>query len=248
MTHPARFSAEIVDVFADLLLAEWPDFMGRPVLHDPFAGSGERLLELCNRLNWGLFSGTEIEASFIEVDGVLHGSATDPSTYPPVRLPNETVTGGWVVITSPAYPNGMSDHHAARDDSKRYTYRKAVADIEGADRPLHEDNMGRYGYRGTRREGRSEKRKAYWDIAERSVRNWGSAAMVLLNVSDFVYSRDGVEHVEPVVADWQALMRRHGWDYQTVVPVGTRRMGNGENRDKRVDAEYVIVCRRTEGP
>jgi hypothetical protein len=520
--HPAKFSSPIVAVMREILLNNYPDWFGRPVLFDPFAGDGSALHALCTDLGW-LYSGCEIEASFINAPGIRHGDACDPSMYPPVTHPNETATSGWIVATSPPYGNGLclaegervltrdlrwvpvgdlevadelfafeeepglisngrtarrryaesmvthaepatvecvrvvladgsevvttpehpwlvrphaygsvapsqrrgpgagitqwvpstdllardgvgvglghragahgnryalkqfepwsyadhrlagwlagifdgeghltapirktalklgvcqnrglvldaihhgladmgfrfgvydkastskvqaiemqgglpeiarllgqvrpmrlldkflnidpsdmvtqptavevvavepvgrrdimklstssrtyigegflmhnSDHAVANDASKRYTYRKAISTIEGVDRELHESNLGRYGYRSTKRDGKSTKRAEYWRIADKIVGNWSSASMVILNVSDFIARGQ----VEPHVADWKDLLARHGWADQTDHPVGTRRMRNGENAEARVDHEVVIVGRR----
>jgi hypothetical protein len=239
MSHPAKFSAPIIAVIREILLNNYPEWFGRPVLFDAFAGDGSALHALCADLGW-LYSGCEIEASFINAPGIRRGDACDPSMYPPVTHPNETATSGWIVVTSPPYGNGLSDHAVANDASKRYTYRKAISTIEGVDRELHESNLGRYGYRSTKRDGKSTKRAEYWRIADKIVGNWSSASMVILNVSDFIARGQ----VEPHVADWKDLLARHGWTDQTDHPVGTQRMRNGENADQRVDHEVVIVGRR----
>lgn len=248
MPHPARYSSEVLDVAFDILRHEWPDWMGRPLIVDPFAGTGERLHERCNRdMNdsWG-YLGFEIEADFIEAPGIIHADATNPAVYP---HPGVDAIDRWVILTSPVYSNGMCDNHRPRDTSKRRNYRAHKIEITGnPDAELDPANMGRYGYRGTKRPedgGTSKRRAAYWDLAEKAVANWGRAEMALVNVSDFIYTRDGEEHIEPLVADWTSLLRGHGWDDITEHPVGTRRMKHGENADKRVDHEVVIVGRKS---
>lgn len=245
MSHPARFSKPIVDVIRDILVAEFPDWLGRPIIHDPFAGTGERLREICTTDGGEpgfYYSGTEIEQCFIVDPGIIHGDACDSLTYPSARFPNEVATGGWVVCTSPVYANGMADNHKPRDASKRHTYRAAKIEITGnPEATLHPDNMANYGYRGTSRTGPSVRRAKFWDIAHAAMLNWASASLVIVNVSDFISG--GV--VEPHVDDWKQLLRRHGWVSQLDVPVGTQRQGNGENREVRVANEVVIVARRS---
>lgn len=243
MTHPARYSPPIIDLVADILRARWPDFMGRPIIHDPFAGTGERLHEMCNRddMLWA-YSGTEIEECFIAAPGVFQGDATDPDTYPPARLPAQTGAFGWIVFTSPVYPNGMADNHRARDSSNRRNYRAAKIKITGdADAGLEENNAGNFGYRGTKRDGNSARRINYWRIHEQAVRHWSSAQLAIVNVSDFIHSKN---QVEPLVDDWIKLLADHGWDDQQIHRVKTSRMRHGENREQRVDHEVVIVARK----
>lgn len=240
MSHPARFSKEVIDVMVEILQGchKMDAAVGHRVtpfhLHDPFAGTGERLWDLAQRIDPpGWISGTEIEAEFIVNKWIRQGDATDASTYP---------TWPYVIVTSPSYPNGMSDSWDAQDGSKRKTYRSALKQITGVDRELHDHNMGRYGYRGTGQD--SPKRAQYWNIASTAVANWGGASMVLVNVSDFIWSRNGVETIEPVTNQWANLLSRHGWVNQTQCPVGTRRMKFGANRDVRVDVECVLVGTR----
>jgi hypothetical protein len=244
MSHPARFSPEVLDVMLEVIEESWPEWFGRPVFHDPFAGTGERLRTWATANNI-TYSGTEIEACFIEVPGIMRGDSRDLATYPPARFPNEVATAGWVVLTSPVYPSGMSDAHLARDASRRKNYRKAKAEITGdVEADLEEQSMARFGYRGTKRPedgGKSAKRTEYWRIARECVEHWQTASMVLVNVSDFKHS-NGL--IEPVVDDWRKLLHEAGWTDQTVMPVGTRRMRDGSNADQRVDHEVVIVGRR----
>lgn len=242
MSHPCPFSREVIDGFERIILREWPTFMGRPVFHDPWAGPGERLGELAKRL-FLCWSGTEIEETFIVHPGVMLGDSTDPTTYPwhPSHRNYDLALGwGWVVITSPVYPNGMADNYARLGDVRR-TYKQSIAEAEGAVRDLHENNMGQYGYRGTDREGRSLRRKRYWDLADRSVVHWASARMALVNVSDFIHSNGDVE---PVITDWVALLERHGWKVAETYEVATRGYRNGANRDARTDGEVILVAVR----
>lgn len=199
---------------------------GAPLVHDPFAGTGERLGKLCDDL-WIPFSGTEIEASFIVDPRVKQGSSVAISTYP---------TTPYVLCTSPVYPNGMADHWKASDGSVRKTYRAAVGANEGQDRELHPDNMGRYGYRGTG--PNSKKRQQYWELAEACVKNWGGATSVVLNVSDFMSNKI----LEDVTNPWIDLMERNGWTFERSSAVHTPRMklGSEESRNERVQFEYVM--------
>lgn len=230
MPHPARYSTEIIKVVHELLISVYPTHP-RPKIWDPFAGTGERLADLAHAADMD-YGGTEIEASFIVDAGIVHGDATDPLTYPDIPF---------VIFTSPAYPNGMADSWKMSDPSKRYTYRSYINEVEGADRELHPNNQGRYGYRGTERHGKSARRANYWKIARDAVRCWKGAELVLLNVSDFKHSNG---RIEPLVSDWRDMLTEFGWAKQTVIPVATKRMKNGANAGERVDIECVIVAER----
>lgn len=225
MTHGAQFSPEIIAAFEMLIDPSYPQ-------HDPFAGPGKRLGDLADRLGF-LLTGTEIELSFIEDKRIRHGDATDITTYPAVPFH---------VVTSPAYPNGMSDHWEAKDDSDRNTYRAWIKEIEGADRELHEHNMGRYGYRGTGPQSR--KRQEYWKLAIDTVHCWAGCERALVNVSDFIWSKDGHETREPVVAGWKLVLEQEGFRTVRIHHVETQRNSYGANGTVRVESEAIIDVRR----
>jgi hypothetical protein len=200
-------------------------------VHDPFAGPGVRLGQLADEMGWR-FTGTEIEWEFIIDPRVKGGDATDRRRYPREQ---------YTVMTSPAYPNGMSDDFHARDSSTRRTYRAALAKILGHDRQLHANNQGRWGYRGTPLH--SPARAQYWRIADQVATQWQltPCSDVFLNVSDFVV---GKVDVEPVVAPWARTLEAHGFAIIRAYPVLSRRWRNGANRDSRVANEVVLHATR----
>lgn len=213
---PARWSKEVLEVIEPIL----KDFQ-LPV-HDPFAGTGERLGSLCDQL--GLeFTGTEIEQEFIKDSRVIVGDSTDPKTYPCDDYK-------FIVVTSPVYPSGMADHFYAQDQSKRHTYRQALATILGYDRPLHTNNLGRW---SVRRGKKSETQ--YWDLASKCVLWWPEN--VVINVSNFITAGD----IYNLVGGWESLLQE---EYEIVVEsqVETPRLPHGKNYEKRVDYESILVA------
>lgn len=228
--HPARFSESIVAYLKTQLKS------GTRV-HDPFAGTGEFLGKLADEIGF-TFTGTEIEQSFIVDKRVKVGDSTRAATYP---------KPGWIGCTSMVYPNGVADYFASSDKEKkpwqRNTYRHAIAKLtKGQQTELKPNNMARYGYRSTLRGGRSKKRQAYWDLAERCVAHWDSASQFVLNTSDFLYSYAGEDVIEPVTEDWVRLMERHGWKVATTEFIVTPRFQNASDasRDQRMDSEAVL--------
>jgi hypothetical protein len=218
--HPAQWSSAILDAIAPVLAG-----LGLPV-HDPCAGTGVRLGRLCDEL--GLrFTGTEIEAPYIVDPRVRRGDSTMNGTYP---------ADPYVVVTSPVYPNGMSDHFHARDDSTRHTYRQALAAIVGHDQELELNNMGRW---GVRRGSRAIAR--HFDLADRCVRWWPTN--VVVNVSDFLCRGESW----PLVARWRHLLEHHGFVVDLELEVATPRQRFGANRH-RADHEVVLVARKGVDP
>lgn len=73
--HPSQYSPEVLRAMTPVLARL------NMAVHDPFAGTGVRLGQLCDRL--GLtFTGAEIEPEFIVDPRVRHADSTWPGSYP----------------------------------------------------------------------------------------------------------------------------------------------------------------------
>lgn len=127
-SHPAPFNREALDV-----ARKWLSRGSTPhKILDPFAGIG-RIHEL--RPDFETY-GIEIEPEWARAsEYTLEGDMFDLKRL----LREDNILPMWVdtVITSPVFGNRMSDHHDAKDDSRRITYRHTLG------RPLHENNSGR---------------------------------------------------------------------------------------------------------
>jgi hypothetical protein len=216
--HPARFSREILDVLRiELSSAPW--------VHDPFAGTGERLGALCDELGVG-FSGTELEAPFIVDRRVHQGDSRDRRTY-------GIEPGRFWIVTSPVYPNGMADHFKPRDASRRFTYRAAAIELSGdPDYALHEANMGRYSVRAG-----AKAERTYWELAAAVIDQWHQAERAIVNVKDFT---TGERYVD-VTGGWRLAMACKGWHLVRRHDVPCPGMRHGANGNVRVDTEAVLV-------
>jgi hypothetical protein len=224
MTHPARFTPAIVETLEPLIRQ-----FNLPV-HDPFAGTGERLGALCDKVGVP-FTGTEIEPEFIVDPRVQAGDSTDWVTYPY----HEGLIIDYLVVTSPVYPNGMTDHFHAKDSSRRHTYRQRLAEILGHDRPLHPNNMGRYGNqfrRGLTNEA------THFKIARHCIQHWPNQAIV--NVKDVIAK----DYTVLVIDRWRNLMYDAGYGAVCELNVNVPSQRHGANAELRAETERVIVFRR----
>lgn len=203
VSHPCPFSDEILNVIRPMV---------RPTdrVLDPFAGVGK-----IHELNADTV-GVELEPEWADMHPqTIVGDA--------LALPFDDETFD-VVATSPVFGNRMSDHHEARDDSKRITYRHQLG------RKLHPNNAGQLQW--------GEKYRLFHAEA------WAEAVRVLkpggrfvLNVSDHI--RSGV--VQKVV-EWHVdELQRLELQLVSDIEVPTRRMGFGANRNVRVEHEHVVV-------
>lgn len=208
--HPARFTPAILDVLAPLIAEQ-------SAVWDPFAGTGERLGALCDR--YGVpFGGTDLETWPGQDPRVRQGDACDPGSYP---------LGEFLIVTSPSYGNGLNDHFAPRDTSRRYTYRTALG------RELHENNTGRYGIRGGKQAW-----ARYWELHGQAVACWADRqARALVNVKAFVHAGQVVD----LPGRWVELLETAGLTVTNRIEVRTPGIRHGANRDRRVECETVLV-------
>jgi tRNA G10 N-methylase Trm11 len=104
-------------------------------LLDPFGGDGHRLAFMAGVLGMTPVA-VELEQVYIDHGAhpcVQQGNARD------LPFENESVDAG---VTSPAYPNGVSDAWVAKDGSLHHTYQHAIEAFTGKPYKLHPDNMG----------------------------------------------------------------------------------------------------------
>lgn len=251
--HPAKFSAGIIDSLT-VLMAEW--LPAPSAILDPFAGVG-----WVHKLNRGedQIVGVEIEPEWAAANpGVIAGDAT--------RLPFPGRTFD-AVVTSPVYPNRMTDSHMANDPcrackgtgscreqglepipcpdcgglglTKRNTYTHRMRVLRG-DRSskLHENNAG--AMRG----------RAYWNLQEAALREMvrvtTCGGFLFVNVSNHMATKGKGEAKHDVEVDvvgrWCNLLSLHSCLIRQVEPVSTRRNRQGANHDKRADHEVIIVA------
>lgn len=201
--HPCVFSDEIVDVLHTLVE---PD----DLVLDPFAGVGT-----IHQLN-ARTVGVELEPEWAN----CHPDTVVGDAH---QLPFADDTFD-VVCTSPVYGNRMSDHHEAKDGSKRITYRHVIG------RPLSDNNAGMLQWGDAYREFHL----TAWREAQRVLKPGGR---FLLNVSDHIRGGERMQ-----VTDWHlSTILDLGMTLQKMIPVHTQRMGFGANSKARVDHESVLV-------
>lgn len=182
---------------------------------DVFAGTGERLLKI--RPDAYL---NEIEPKWAAISQRL----TKRSFVGDAQCLRWADGEFDAVITSPAYGNRMADHHNAKDGSRRVTYRHYLGE------PLQANNAGEieWGPRYRNFHGIA------WLEVRRMLRPGGA---FILNIKDHI--RDHQPHP---VTDWHVdWLCRLGFRLIEHVKVETPGMGFGQNGDKRVPFESVIL-------
>ena len=223
--HPATFSRTILKKLDEIV---------PPGLYlDPFAGTGKIYqLEDDNRR----FVTVELEPEWAEMhpDTICGDSLTVMADW----VFNGTRFDG--VVTSPVYGNRMSDHHNAKDASRRRGYK---FDLGRDPSP---------GSSGTMYFWQEEYRTFHthaWKLAFECTRPGGS---MFLNVSNFLRTRrskSGVkdQQVQYVVPWHMKALIAAGYEIITLFPIGTPRLRDGENSEARVAAEHIIVAKKPGG-
>lgn len=250
--HPAEYSFEVLEIIREIVPS------GVRVL-DHMAGTGWRLattLDDCEVV------GIELEPEWADAHPcVRQGNA--------LHLPFEDGEFMWVV-NSPVYGNRMSDHHDAKERCKacsgtgvaqgktglipcekcigkgfrsyrRRTYKHTLG------RDLHPDNAGQLHWRpiGSRdnryREFHSRTNAEVWRVL-------GKGGTFVENVKNH-YATVGPQgdrrQEEQPVAEWhmQDLIDR-GFILMDKIEVKTPGMRHGQNREARVEHEYVLVFQK----
>lgn len=218
--HPAVYSQSIQQAIRLALVRhELP--VGSLVV-DPFAGVGTIHELLCP--TWRTWA-IEIEPEWATQSVPRHYDATTivGSCLEPMSWPAECDA----VVVSPCYGNRMSDHHEAKDASKRNTYRHVIG------RPLTDGTSAtmQWGF-----DYRDFHQKA-WGMAVGRLRPGG---LFVLNISDHI--RKGKR--QPVEGWHLATLTELGLVVEEAQRIETRRQRFGKNGALRVDGELLAVLRK----
>lgn len=209
--HPAKFSADVLEVIDRFI----PD---ESMVLDPFAGVG--LIHKFNGQRGIATFGVELEPEWAAChERTRVGNA--------LELPSSWTETYDVIATSPVYGNRLSDHHDAKDESRRVMYRHYLG------RPLHPANSGQLQWGEKYREFH---RRA-WAEVRRVLKPRG---LFVLNISNHIRN-----HKEQGVMAWHlAECMRQGFLLKDMETVGTPRMRFGENSGARTAHEYVLVLEK----
>lgn len=218
--HPAQFSAELYSTFLDITVPLSLEGIRRWL--DPFAGVGN-FFNLIPRDCWPVSVGVEIEPEWAgQREGVVLGDSRHL-----VRMFGPDSFDG--VISSPVYPNGMTDNFNAGAKSgrayRRQTYRQSLG------RPLSVGSTA-----GVGRGLTSRHNMMHTEIAQQIVQVLRPGGQLLWNVKDVIVKGEIVD----VVGWWKGLWAALGlrWVDTKWVPCPGYRYGR--NRDARVDVEAVL--------
>lgn len=133
------------------------------------------------------------------------------------------------IITSPVYGNRMSDHHDARDGSKRNTYKHAL----GRDLSDGSSAVLQWGPSKAARERYKDFHREAWRGVLDVLKPDG---LFVLNISDHIRGGERMR-----VSAWhKAVLATYGVDWYREDRIETPRNGQGQNGELRVEYESIF--------
>lgn len=210
MKHPAVYSDGFIGIFSKILKDK------KNVL-DPFAGTGKIALIKEHGFNGEVIC-NEIEPGFAN----LSKYSVDKWYFEDAEFLNLKDIDA--ICTSPTYGNRMADHHEAKDDSKRITYRHYLGE------PLKEGNTGMMQF--------GEKyRSKHINIYKNLFKILNDNGIFILNISNHIRKGEEID----VVNFHKEAMEEIGFSLHHQIKVNTKRMKFGKNSEKRVGNECILV-------
>lgn len=215
--HPASFSAPVLDLACTIL---FPLVNGKPgKILDPFAGIGK----IHSLARPGVQTiGVELEKEWAD----YHPDTICGDMFK-VLAQLQHIGKYDAIVTSPAYGNRMADHHNAKDDSHRRTYKHYLG------RDLSPNSSGAMQWGD---DYRAFHRKA-WILCHHALKPGG---VMLLNVSDHVRKKE----VQPVALFHENALKEAGFAITKVHEIKTARYRFGANSEARVTHEVLIEARK----
>lgn len=219
--HPAKYSKKILETIEYLL----DKYQGTGTVLDPFGGVGgiHSLRKLPQRETLAIEIEPEWARISAELGPTITGDFLDPGEPNPFSY-DGTINA---VVTSPTYGNRMADHHEAKDDSKRNTYRHTLG------RELSAGSSAGLQW--------GDEYKSFHEKAWAKVwRLLPPDGLFILNCKDHIR-----KHKLIAVTAWHdTTIRKLGFERleQQAVLVGGNRQG--ENGQVRIGFEWVIAYRK----
>lgn len=236
--HPAKFHRDVMAVIRALVVAdaerrfaETPLMLPDYRILDPMAGVG------------GVHALASSTVQTIGIELEPEWANQHPHTIQGDCL--EVMAQWWLgngryfdaVVVSPVYGNRMSDHHNAKDSSKRNTYRHTLG------RPLSDNSSaGMHFTLNPTDDYKTFHRKA-WRLAVDFIRPGG---IFILNCKDFYKTAQrGGDPVLMGVTDWHlTTLQAMGLVLEIVETVDTPGNRQGQNGTSRAEYETVAQLRK----
>jgi hypothetical protein len=213
--HPAIYSDHFIPIFSKLLINSHN-------ILDPFAGIGKIGL-IKNHGFLGKITCNELEEEWTKseysIDEWHIGDAAN------MKWSKDNYFDA--ICTSPTYGNRMADHHNAKDNSKRITYKHYLG------RNLNEENTGMMQW--------GEKyRNKHIEIYKECKRVLNNDGLFIINISDHIRKGEIIK-----VSEWhKEILINLGLIFLEEIKCETKRMKYGKNAELRTKYEYIYVFKK----
>lgn len=225
--HPATYSQQLYAPIATILERELGEKRLGSILYDPMAGLGHGLAEIAALAGMEAF-GLEIEGGYFSAGAVnqcvIRGDARTYLPWKPYLA----------AVTSPPYPNGMTDNWHAKDDSARHTYIHRLRSHVGPDYELRPDNPAGCNAR------RSEAAMAEFYVQMAAI--WAGVRRCVAGGGLLIVNAKDTPH-EPFVSTTVTQLMLAGFYVQERLSVPTPGLNHGVGHEGKADHEVLLVCR-----
>lgn len=235
-SHVCRFSTYLIEpivaAFADHLdpLRAEAIRQYELLLLDPFGGTGERLGEIAKGLGASPYA-IELEQVYVDearalgVTWVHQGDSRNLVYFDGSIL---------AAVTSPAYPNGMTDNHHAKDTSRRNTYIHRIRETR-PDYELHPDNPAGLSARSSK--------KGYAKMLEVHAAVWAEMFRVMMPGGIFIVNTKNTPHI-PFTAHTKQQLLDAGFELVEHRTVEARGNNHQQHADRKVAVEDLLIVRK----
>lgn len=230
MGHPAPYHLNILAEFDRILSWRFRERHNKIRILDPMAGTGRiHLLDHWHEEGDNpprVISAVDIEEWPDQEGPVRIADSTNPKLWNPGQFD--------AICVSPVYPNRMTDHHNAKDDSVRHSYTHDLG------MPLEANNTGRMPWGEEHRRVTTE----IW----RNCNLWlPVGGLFLLNIKDNLYTKKKVKWRRRAT-DWHIVtLLWCGFTLLEITDVPLKGMRFGANPE-RVPFEHVITFGKVAEP
>lgn len=216
--HPAKFTSNQIEQIASAIAEEFGDDKAIKIL-DPYAGVG-KVYEL---QEYGHFvQGIEIELEWAR----QHPNTVCDDSHRWMSLVYRN--SFHAVVTSYVFPNRMTDHHNAKDGSKRHSYKHYLG---------RDPSKGSSATLGWGKKWRQFHREGF-RLMSRVVKKNG---LIIIDSKNCYKKGELV-----MVNEWTIrTLAKMGFPLLQVRPVFTRGLTHGKNYEDRTDRHLIIVVRNS---
>ncbi len=235
-SHVCRFSSYLIEPIADAFRTHLPPIKLEAIarygllLVDPFGGTGERLGLIAEQLG-ATPHAVEIEPVYVEEArslGIAWVNLGDSRSTP---FGDATIVAA---VTSPAYPNGMTDNHHAKDASRRNTYIHRIRETR-PDYELHPDNPAGFSARSSKR--------GYAKMLEVHAAVWAEMFRVMMPGGIFVVNTKDTPHI-PFTEHTRQQLLDAGFEIVEHRTVQAEGHNHQQHADRKVAVEDLLIARK----